>query len=45
MGVTLKELSTYTVSGDWKTKVMAMGEEITNKLAKIEDFSLFLDFH
>lgn len=44
MGVMLKEFSTHTVAGDWKTKVMAMGEDLTHKVGKIKNFSLFMDW-
>jgi Vacuolar sorting-associated protein 13, N-terminal len=44
MGLLLKEFSTFTTGADWKTMVMQLGEEITHKLARIKDFSLFLDY-
>jgi hypothetical protein len=44
MGILLKEFSTHTVASDWKTKVMAVSEEITHKVAKVKNFSLFLDY-
>ena len=44
LGVLLKELSTYTTGPDWKSKMMAEGQDITNKLAKIENFTVFLDY-
>jgi hypothetical protein len=44
MGLLLKEFSTYTTGSDWKTIAMQLGEELTHKLAKIQDFSLFLDY-
>ncbi len=44
MGLTLKEFSTFTTGGDWKTQVMQLGEEITYKLAQVKEFSVFLDY-
>jgi vacuolar protein sorting-associated protein 13A/C len=44
MGVLLKEFATFTTAADWKTQIMQMGEELTHKLAKMENFSLFLDY-
>lgn len=44
MGLLLKEFSTYTTGADWKSIVMQLGENLTHKLAKIKDFSLFLDY-
>ncbi len=43
MGLLLKEFNTYTTGADWKNIVMQLGEDLTHKLAKIQDFSLFLD--
>ena len=44
MGVMLKEFCTFTTGEDWKTKIMSLGEDLTNKLVKVKDFSLFLDY-
>jgi hypothetical protein len=44
MGLLLKELSLHTVGEDWQTEVMTLSEEITRKLAKVEEFSIFLDY-
>ncbi len=44
IGVKLKEFVTFTTGEDWKTKLMAEGLDITNKLAKLKNFSIFMDY-
>ena len=44
IGILLKEFSTHTTGSDWLNKAMSIGEEITHKLAKLKNFSLFLDY-
>ena len=44
MGILLKELVTFTTGEDWREKRMAKGEEITHKLLKLSNLSVFLDY-
>eukprot|EP00347_Sterkiella_histriomuscorum_P017164 403350423 len=44
LGFMLKEFSTFTSGSDWKTKLMTQGEDITFKLAKLKNFTIFMDY-
>ena len=44
LGILLKEISAYTTMSDWKSKNMNSESEVTFKLAKIKNFTMFLDY-
>lgn len=44
IGLLLKEFSTFTTGADWKSKFMSENEDITRKLAKIKNFTIFMDY-
>ena len=44
IGILLKDLVTFTTGADWKDKRMVKGEEMTHKLLKLTNLSVFLDY-
>lgn len=44
IGLLLKEFSALSTAADWKTKIMSSGEDITHKVAKIKNFTIFMDY-
>ena len=44
IGILLKDLVTFTTGPDWKDKRMVKGEELTHKLLKLTNLSVFLDY-
>ena len=44
IGILLKDLVTFTTGPDWKDKRMVKGEEVTHKLLKLTNLSVFLDY-